>query len=208
MKAIETHWKGYRFRSRLEARWAVFFDAAGFDWEYEPEGFSFEGISYLPDFLVSTPQGGKIWYEVKPKGVHQDDKFDAFLAELHATGSAERAALLSGDPVAHFQTRQTRTNYFMGVCPRCGLIDFPAYGTAEDKTIFTFGCQPCDFETPSGGRNETEDGILGMRVQPHKGILVTFKEDWLQRRNKIENAAFKARSARFEHGESPAVGAR
>jgi hypothetical protein len=25
-KAIETHYKGYRFRSRLEARWAVFFD--------------------------------------------------------------------------------------------------------------------------------------------------------------------------------------
>ena len=29
IKAIETYYKGYRFRSRLEARWAVFFDAAG-----------------------------------------------------------------------------------------------------------------------------------------------------------------------------------
>lgn len=29
MKAIETRYKGYRFRSRLEARWAVFFDALG-----------------------------------------------------------------------------------------------------------------------------------------------------------------------------------
>ena len=28
IKPIETHYKGYRFRSRLEARWAVFFDAA------------------------------------------------------------------------------------------------------------------------------------------------------------------------------------
>ncbi len=27
IKAIETRYKGYRFRSRLEARWAVFFDA-------------------------------------------------------------------------------------------------------------------------------------------------------------------------------------
>ena len=26
IKAIETYYKGYRFRSRLEARWAVFFD--------------------------------------------------------------------------------------------------------------------------------------------------------------------------------------
>ncbi|MCB6994492.1 hypothetical protein LI177_13475 [bacterium 210820-DFI.6.37] len=27
LKAIQTEYKGYRFRSRLEARWAVFFDA-------------------------------------------------------------------------------------------------------------------------------------------------------------------------------------
>ncbi len=38
-KAIETLYKGYRFRSRLEARWAVFFDALGLKWEYEKEGF-------------------------------------------------------------------------------------------------------------------------------------------------------------------------
>ena len=27
LKPIDTEYKGYRFRSRLEARWAVFFDA-------------------------------------------------------------------------------------------------------------------------------------------------------------------------------------
>ena len=32
IKAIPTEYKGYRFRSRLEARWAVFFDACGADW--------------------------------------------------------------------------------------------------------------------------------------------------------------------------------
>ena len=42
IKAIETYYKGYRFRSRLEARWAVFFDAAGIKYEYEPEGFGLE----------------------------------------------------------------------------------------------------------------------------------------------------------------------
>lgn len=41
---IETIYKGYRFRSRLEARWAVFMDACGADWEYEPEGIS--AVSY------------------------------------------------------------------------------------------------------------------------------------------------------------------
>lgn len=72
MKAIETEYKGYRFRSRLEARWAVFFDCLGLSWEYEPEGFDFEeGTKYLPDFRVRYP--GRfaeeihfVWFEVKP----------------------------------------------------------------------------------------------------------------------------------------------
>jgi hypothetical protein len=39
MKPIETKYKGYRFRSRLEARWAVFFDALKMGYKYEMEGF-------------------------------------------------------------------------------------------------------------------------------------------------------------------------
>ena len=57
IKAIETEYNGYKFRSRLEARWAVFFDAAGIKYEYEPEGFeikvnSEEMYRYLPDFYL------------------------------------------------------------------------------------------------------------------------------------------------------------
>ena len=52
IKPIETVYNGYRFRSRLEARWAVFFDAAGIDYEYEPEGYECNGIKYLPDFYL------------------------------------------------------------------------------------------------------------------------------------------------------------
>ena len=63
MKAIETKYKGYRFRSRLEARWAVFFDALGIEWRYEPEGFECCGARYLPDFYL--PQSNT-WVEVKP----------------------------------------------------------------------------------------------------------------------------------------------
>lgn len=37
IKAIETVYNGYRFRSRLEARWAVFFDEMGVQYEYEAE---------------------------------------------------------------------------------------------------------------------------------------------------------------------------
>ena len=53
IKPIDTVYNGYRFRSRLEARWAVFFDAMGIKYEYEPEGFEFDdGTKYLPDFLL------------------------------------------------------------------------------------------------------------------------------------------------------------
>lgn len=51
MKAIETYYNGYHFRSRTEARWAVFFDALGWKWEYEKEGYNLpSGKKYLPDF--------------------------------------------------------------------------------------------------------------------------------------------------------------
>lgn len=53
IKPIETIYKGYKFRSRLEARWAVFFDACNVKWEYEPEGYDLgNGVYYLPDFLL------------------------------------------------------------------------------------------------------------------------------------------------------------
>ncbi len=53
MRVIETQYKGCRFRSRLEARWAVFFEACGVKWEYEPEGYELgDGTCYLPDFLL------------------------------------------------------------------------------------------------------------------------------------------------------------
>jgi len=45
VKAINTEYNGYRFRSRLEARWAVFFDALGIKYRYEVEGFDLRGSS-------------------------------------------------------------------------------------------------------------------------------------------------------------------
>ena len=52
IKAKETYYDGYRFRSRLEARWAVFFNNIGLEYEYEMEGFDMEKCSYLPDFYI------------------------------------------------------------------------------------------------------------------------------------------------------------
>jgi len=51
------------FRSRLEARWAVFFDALGEEWQYEVEGFELPSGRYLPDFYLPKR---KTYVEVKP----------------------------------------------------------------------------------------------------------------------------------------------
>jgi len=51
IKAIETVYNSYRFRSRLEARWAVFFEGIGLHYIYEMEGFDLGALGwYLPDF--------------------------------------------------------------------------------------------------------------------------------------------------------------
>ena len=72
IKAIETRYKGYRFRSRLEARWAVFFDALGVKWEYEAEGFAKDGVGYLPDFWLPDVGEG-CFVEIKPQDLSDDE---------------------------------------------------------------------------------------------------------------------------------------
>jgi hypothetical protein len=57
IKPIETLYRGYRFRSRLEARWAVFFDVAGIPWRYEEEGFDLSSVE-LPNEL---PEQTSLW---------------------------------------------------------------------------------------------------------------------------------------------------
>ena len=64
IKPIETKYNGFRFRSRLEARWAVFFDMIGLKYEYEVEGFEMNGIRYLPDFYIPSLDR---WFEIKAK---------------------------------------------------------------------------------------------------------------------------------------------
>jgi hypothetical protein len=63
--AIPTEYMGTVFKSRLEARWAVFFDFMNIKWEYEPQCFEKEYervIKYLPDFYLPEFD---CWAEVK-----------------------------------------------------------------------------------------------------------------------------------------------
>lgn len=73
IQAIETTYRGYRFRSRTEARWAVFFDTLGLKFEYEKEGFKLRSGWYLPDFWLPDVMGGS-WFEVKGTSMTKEEE--------------------------------------------------------------------------------------------------------------------------------------
>lgn len=80
---LETRYAGCHFRSRLEARWAVFFDCLRIPWQYESQGYQVGAQTYLPDFYL--PQS-KTWVEVK--GAEED-----FLAKGEIYSAAASGAL-------------------------------------------------------------------------------------------------------------------
>lgn len=81
LKAIDTEYKGFRFRSRLEARWAVFMDAMGVQYEYEPEGYDLDGIRYLPDFWLPLL---KAHLEIKPMAPTDEEQEKAWRLATHS----------------------------------------------------------------------------------------------------------------------------
>lgn len=73
MKAIPTEYGGCRFRSRLEARWAAFFDLCKWCWTYEP--FDLDG--WIPDFaLHSVDREIAALVEIKPLSPGQIAKLE------------------------------------------------------------------------------------------------------------------------------------
>lgn len=93
IKAIQTKYKGYRFRSRLEARWAVFFDSLEINWEYENEGYVLQnGNYYLPDFWLPEYE---TYVECKAQQLN-DSEFEK--AALLADQSKRQVLLAIGPP--------------------------------------------------------------------------------------------------------------
>lgn len=80
-RSKRTWYKGVWFRSRLEARWAVFFDTLKIDWEYEPERRVIQKYktktkttTYLPDFYLPVY---RLWIEVKPLKPRKEEQHKA-----------------------------------------------------------------------------------------------------------------------------------
>lgn len=111
IKAIETRYAGCLFRSRLEARWAVFFDTLGIRWEYEKEGYDLgEAGWYLPDFWLPE---SSTWVEVKsdivPISIEPLKVFCAGKIGFHTHRADWRYGLLANGEDFFFATRREYT---------------------------------------------------------------------------------------------------
>lgn len=72
IQAIPTVYAKVQFRSRLEAKWACFFDKCGWQWAYEPVDLD----GYIPDFFLDWP-AGQVLVEVKPN-IPSDDLTEVY----------------------------------------------------------------------------------------------------------------------------------
>lgn len=186
VKPIETHYAGCRFRSRLEARWAVFFDHLGIAWDYEPQGFDLPSGLYLPDFWLPEIRKG-IWYEAKgriPTGVEQN------LAHELATHTGSEVLIASGG--IPWPPGEPTT----GAIGRMAMIFYPSIDGCH--------CWDLPFDWcigPISGRIGIEFAGIGSRVTDDD---LTGPHEHTHDHPRLVAAYRAARSARFEHGESPA----
>jgi hypothetical protein len=72
-KAKEQVYNGIKFRSTLEARWAIFFDACKLNWVYEPECFELDAGNYTPDFYLKKYD---LFVEIKPNLDWLNDEYN------------------------------------------------------------------------------------------------------------------------------------
>lgn len=119
ISAITTEYGGFKFRSRMEARWAIFFDALCIPWEYEKEGYEIAGVRYLPDFWLPTI---KMFAEVKP-GVF--DRAERNLAIQIENQTGFDVLMLCGQPANKPVTSICGTEYV--------LTNYHNYPTEEHR---------------------------------------------------------------------------
>lgn len=202
--AIETVYKGCRFRSRLEARWAVFFDALGIEWRYEEQGYEVDGHRYLPDFWLPAC---KAWAEVKgdPEGLRKD--FPRMSAMLGPKS-----------PLPGFQDGSTKLILLGQVPePHAGSTLHPTLirepGIRLVRTWGLFMPQKTGSATYVADPVPNWMHVLFRKYANRDPDQSPDSEGWLAEAWRLENTAMHipivqqayraARQARFEHGESP-----
>lgn len=117
--AIATMYRGYEFRSKQEARYAVLFDQMGWKWAYEPVDLG----GWIPDFWL-----GERGTLVEVKAFRRLDEFGEAKAKIIKSGCKEPVILFGADPTWIEDPRKH--------CPHngvhCGWLFDPVDGITHD----------------------------------------------------------------------------
>lgn len=171
--AIETEYAGCRFRSRLEARWAVFFDRLRMKWRYEEQGYELaDGTRYLPDFYLPD---------------------QAMYVEVKGPDEALHAAMPT---LLTFVKEADEPLVILGEVPACSgpLPMHPSIGIAAGRTFELACILSQDRASKWVFTQMLAVGPLTTGAHYFKGI---------EAGRVLADAYNYARSARFEHGETP-----
>lgn len=189
IKPIETYWHGYRFRSRSEARWAVFMTSLGVRFEYEPEGFDLgEAGKYLPDFWLPELD---CWLEIKS---HKPDESESKKAGALAAATNKCVFVLFGyfecptDLVWYSDNSQAEAF-------------FP--GTPDAEGSYGWDCHYLWCECPRCGRVELQFDGRADRIKCNCPKSRHGDKGYNYDSPRLQKAYDLARSARFEHGATP-----
>ena len=222
LQPIPTRYAGCHFRSRLEARVAVFLDAMGCSWEYEPQGFDLPlSGRYLPDFMVrGFPLSGEsppapqrsidFWLEVKPVDPVMDEvnklRELACITKTHGlffAGSRLVRRYASSDLQDVFRWMVSEGRRPLDPWEEhCGkLLCLVCAGMG----VFSLSQSPTSRFIPDRPLREDES-FSGLRGRAHEDYYTELDELSLTWAfvdvERAAMAAASALSARFEHGES------
>ena len=185
IKPIETEYNEYRFRSRAEARWAVFFDACGVKYMYEPEGLKLsDGTMYLPDFYLPE---SKTYFEVKglmsDVDMHKITQLQKDLGCSVAIGYSDMTFQASDWLWEDAFTLSDKSESLFVQCMACGKYYFiGVHGT--------YACLNCGHYDGNCTFRIISEGDSGGKL-------------WRWTDDITINPFKKAKQARFEHGETP-----
>ncbi|HXG11593.1 MAG TPA: hypothetical protein VNK04_17695 [Gemmataceae bacterium] len=183
IRPIETVYKGFRFRSRLEARWAVFFDGLRLKYEYELEGYRLpSGAGYLPDFVLPDLA---VYVEVKPN--RSIPYADLKKIVEFALGWDKNVLLIIGTP----------TQEEMFLINRCTCRPLEEYE-------WEYEIKPDEADIVSDFLSDLSDwaSVAFGSVPLSRGWCLVYRSLPPTDEVTLKEALLKAKQARFEFGES------
>jgi len=163
VRALTTKYNNHLFRSRLEARWAKFFDYLDISYLYELEGFDLGSAGfYLPDFFLpgiparNFPQNQKgIWKEIKPfspDGIYRE-KLESLVEYTHCSLILLTGQVNSGIDSDFEEYRWDGDEKDGGIFWDSGMCWYKCYECGKIKIDYGYKYNICPF---CGGHSSPE----------------------------------------------------